>query len=128
MVKTATQKFYAFISQRCDTFLYCVMCVTSLIRAGSLNQSAATASSEPILKAARLLEIFKRKMWLVSQKHLGNALARWQSSFTAASEPLVFFGSMFYWQHLQWYRQWQWQHSLIYRHSYGLLSLYYTKD
>ena len=38
----------------------------------SLNQGAATASSEPILKAAHLIAIFKRKMSVVSRKQLGN--------------------------------------------------------
>ena len=44
------------------------------IRAGSLKQGThtVTASIEPILKAAHQIEIFKRKMSVVSQKHLGN--------------------------------------------------------
>ena len=41
-------------------------------RAGSLNQGTATASSEPILKAAQLIAGFKRKMVVVSRRHLGN--------------------------------------------------------
>ena len=41
-------------------------------RAGSLNQGAATASTKPILKAAHLIAIFKRKMAVVSWKHLEN--------------------------------------------------------
>ncbi len=42
------------------------------IRADSSNQSAATASNVPILNAAHLIAIFKRKMVVVSRKHLGN--------------------------------------------------------
>ncbi len=40
-----------------------------LFRAGSLNQgtATATASSEPILKTANLMAIFKRKMAVVSR-------------------------------------------------------------
>ncbi len=41
-------------------------------RAGSLNQGVATTYSEPILKAAHQIAIFKRKMAVVSRKHLGN--------------------------------------------------------
>ncbi len=40
--------------------------------AGSLNQGDTTASSEPILKSAHTIAIFKRKMAVVSQKHLRN--------------------------------------------------------
>ncbi len=41
------------------------------IKAWSLNQSAATASSEPILKKANLIAIFERKMTVMIRKHLG---------------------------------------------------------
>ena len=44
--------------------------MTPIYRAGPLNQGADTASSEPILKAAIPIAIFKRKMAVVSQKHL----------------------------------------------------------
>ena len=38
---------------------YFALCIVPiLISAGSLNQGAATASSEPILKAAHLIAIF----------------------------------------------------------------------
>ncbi len=40
------------------------------IWAWSLNQGAATASSETILKAAYLISIFKSKIAVVSRKHL----------------------------------------------------------
>ncbi len=43
--------------------------------AASLKQGAATstASIEPILKPANLIAIFRRKMTVVSRKHLGNS-------------------------------------------------------
>ena len=46
----------------------------TLTLGGSLNQGTvtATASSEPILKAARLIATFKIKITVVSRKHLGN--------------------------------------------------------
>ncbi len=48
--------------------------VVESTRAGSLNQGAATttAFSDPILKAAHIIVNFKRKIALVSRKHLGN--------------------------------------------------------
>ena len=53
-----------------------------LVTAGSLNQGAVTttASSEPILKDAHLIAIFKRKMAVVSWKHLGNTYRLGSSS------------------------------------------------
>ncbi len=49
-----------------------VSLILNYIRAGSLHQGAATASSDPILIAAHLIAVFKRKMAVVSQKHLVN--------------------------------------------------------
>ncbi len=62
--------------------MYMVLCTCSqfdvrqthgpiLYRAGFLTQSAvtATASSEPILKGAHLIAIFKRKMAVFSRNH-----------------------------------------------------------
>ena len=48
--------------------------IINLIRSGSLNKDAATAtvSSELILKVAYLMAIFKIIMEAVSRKHLGN--------------------------------------------------------
>ena len=44
----------------------------SIFRAGSLNKDAVPSWSEPILKAAHLTAILKRKIPVVSRKHLRN--------------------------------------------------------
>ena len=65
-----TIKVYRWIIFRPSIQVSCL--INRLKRAGSLNQGAATASSEPILEAAHLIAIFKRKMAVVSRKHLRN--------------------------------------------------------
>ena len=62
--------------------------------AGSFNQGAATASSEPILKAAHLIAIFKRKVAVVSLKHERNtrdSLAAGECFPCVSGSPLPFF-------------------------------------
>ena len=64
--------YVEFINIQNHNLDLCFQLVRLFSRAGSLNQGAAIASSEPILKAAHLIASFKRKMAVVSQKHIGN--------------------------------------------------------
>ncbi len=67
-------------------------------RAGSLNQSAATASSEPILKGGHLVAIFKRKIAVVSRNtyetptdSVAVVTYRFQWASSVSCPPMPFF-------------------------------------
>ena len=66
-------------------------------QSGSLNQGAAnaTTSSGSILKTAHLLAIFKRKMAVVSRKHLENTHRLGGSSHLPLPVSLLCFSSVY---------------------------------